>query len=137
MNQLRVIIAGGRTFDDYATLRKESLRVIRETAIKLTGNPTIQKELVTIVSGCANGADTLGEQFAKEFGLKIQKFPANWDRYGRRAGYMRNVDMAKFATETSEAHGVLIAFWDGQSKGTKHMIDTAKKMNIETHVISY
>lgn len=139
MQELRIIIAGGRDFSDYQLLRKESLKIIRDTVQTLTGKSAIQKDLVTIVSGAANGADTLGERFATEFDLKLQKFPANWDRYGRRAGYMRNVDMANYASDkgTGEAHGVLIAFWDGQSKGTKHMIDTAKKMKIETHVVNY
>jgi hypothetical protein len=139
MNELRIIIAGSRSFNDYQCLRKESLKIVRETVIKLTGNPSIQKELVTIVSGCAKGADSLGEQFAKEFGLKLKQFPANWDRYGRRAGYMRNTDMATFASdqENQKAHGILIAFWDGQSKGTKHMIDIANKLNIDVHVINF
>lgn len=137
MKKLRIIIAGSRTFDDYATLRKESLRIIRETVTNQTGSPVIQKELVTIISGGAKGADLLGEQFANEFHLTLKQFPANWDRYGRRAGYMRNVDMANYASEKdNETYGILIAFWDGQSKGTKHMIDTAKKAGLDIHVIS-
>ena len=134
--ELRIIIAGGRDFDDYPLLRKESLRIVKEVVMKTTGNSVIQKDLVTIVSGAAKGADTLGEQFSREFNLALRQFQANWDRYGRRAGYMRNTDMAKFVAE-SNVHGVLIAFWDGQSKGTKHMIDTARKMRIETYVVSY
>jgi hypothetical protein len=134
--EIRIIIAGGRDFDDYKLLKSETFRIMREIAQKLTGKQTLNKQFLTIVSGMANGADKLGAQLAKDFELKLQEFPANWDRYGRRAGYMRNVDMAEFVSE-SEVHGVLIAFWDGESKGTKHMIDTAKKKNIETHIVSY
>jgi hypothetical protein len=134
--EIRIIIAGGRDFDDYKLLKSETFRIMREIAQKLTGKQTFNKQFLTIVSGMANGADKLGAQLAKDFELKLQEFPANWDRYGRRAGYMRNVDMAEFVSE-SEVHGVLIAFWDGESKGTKHMIDTAKKKNIETHIVSY
>jgi hypothetical protein len=136
MKEIRIIIAGSRTFDDYKKLKTESFRIIRDLAQKLTGKSTIDKKLLTIISGMADGADQLGVKFATEFELKLKEYPANWDRYGRRAGYMRNVDMAKFATEEG-VDGVLIAFWDGQSKGTKHMIDTARKMNIETYVINY
>ena len=53
------------------------------------------KEYVKIISGCARGADTLGERFAKEFGLEVKKFPADWDGLGKRAGYVRNAEMAK------------------------------------------
>jgi hypothetical protein len=134
--EIRLIIAGGRDFDDYKKLKTETFRVMREVAQKFTGKPTLNKQLLTIISGMANGADKLGAQLAKEFELNLKEFVANWDRYGRRAGYMRNVDMAKFASE-SNAHGVLIAFWDGQSKGTKHMIDTAKKTGLDVHVVQY
>ena len=137
--ELRVIIAGGRSFDDYQKLKTESLKAITSIIKNATGQDKTKKELITIISGCANGADKLGERFATECQLNIKAFPANWDRYGRRAGYMRNVEMAEYAIgkENNEAYGALIAFWDGQSKGTKHMIDTAKKMKIETHIINY
>jgi hypothetical protein len=137
--ELRIIIAGGRNFDDYQLLRKESLKAIASIVKAATGQDKTKKELITIVSGGANGADKLGEQFANEHGLKLRKFEANWGRYGRRAGYMRNVEMAEYAVdkEKKEAYGALIAFWDGQSKGTKHMIDTAKKMGMDIHVVNY
>ena len=52
-----------------------------------------------------------------------QRYPADWEQYGPRAGYIRNSEMAKVATH-------LIAFWDGRSKGTKHMIDIARKAGL-------
>jgi hypothetical protein len=137
--ELRIIIAGGRDFDDYQMLKEEALKAISNIVLNATGQAKTQKELITIISGSANGADTLGEQFANECGLKLRRFPADWCRHGRRAGYMRNVEMAEYAIdkENHEAYGALIAFWDGQSKGTKHMIDTAKKMGLDVHVLNY
>lgn len=137
--ELRIIIAGGRDFDDYQMMKTESLKEITSIVKAATGQSKVKKETITIVSGSANGADKLGEKFSSEFGLQLKCFPANWDRYGRRAGYMRNVEMAEYAVdkENHEAYGALIAFWDGQSKGTKHMIDTAKKSGIDVHVIRY
>ena len=85
-------------------------------------NPSPEVEL-EIVSGTARGVDQLGERYALERGLKLKKFPANWDKYGRKAGYLRNKEMAEYAR-------ILIAFWDGKSKGTKHMIDLAQKYGV-------
>lgn len=61
-------------------------------------------------------------------GLTI--FKADWDKHGKAAGFKRNTEMAKYAD-------ALIAFWDGKSKGTKHMIDTAKSHNLKVRVIAY
>lgn len=94
------------------------------------------KSNVTIVSGTANGADKLGERFAREFSLNLKRFPANWDKYGKSAGYKRNAQMAKYASD-SLSKKVLIAFWDGKSSGTKHMINLAKERNLEVHIVRY
>ena len=67
---------------------------------------------------------------------ELSKFYPNWDGLGKRAGYVRNVEMAKFAIENNSV-GVLIAFWDGKSKGTKHMIGLAGKYGLETHIIRF
>lgn len=117
----KVIIAGGRDFVDYNLLREK------------VNNIFIDKRLthkIVIVSGCARGADTLGMRYASENILDIEEYPADWDKYGKKAGYMRNVEMA----ENADA---LIAFWDGKSKGTKHMIDIAKERNLPIRVIRY
>ena len=89
---------------------------------------------VKFISGTAKGADILGEQFAYTYEYDVKRFPADWNTYGKSAGYRRNAEMAKYA---SEAYGVLFAFWDGQSKGTKHMIDLANKYGLEVHVVNY
>jgi hypothetical protein len=116
---MKVIIAGGRTFNDYDLLYQNCDKVLR-----------IKKNEIEIVSGTANGADKLGERYASEKGYPIKEFPANWDKYGKSAGYKRNEEMAKYADG-------LIAFWDGKSKGTKHMIDLAKQYELKVKVFIY
>ena len=120
-NDYRVIIAGGRSFGDYQLLKEHCLAVLQDK---------LRTHHVIIISGHARGADTLGERFAKEVGLDCELHPAQWREYGRGAGLIRNAEMAKRAD-------ALIAFWDGKSKGTKHMIDIATERNLPTRVIKY
>lgn len=87
-----------------------------------------------IISGTARGADTYGSIYAEDNGIKLVEMPAEWERLGRTAGYVRNEAMAKYA---AGADGVLFAFWDRRSRGTKHMIDMAKEYNLEVHIIEY
>lgn len=129
---MRVIIAGSRDFNDYDFLEGQCLETI--TSLKDEGFDT-RREFVEIVSGTAKGADRLGEKFAVKYGLKVNRKPANWD-LGKRAGYIRNEEMAVYAKQDTEL-GVLIAFWDGESKGTKHMIDLATKHGLRVFVIRF
>ena len=115
----RVIIAGGRDFLNYPLLR--------QTMDHLLIN--VQDEVV-IVCGKARGADSLGEQYAKERGYQIHAFPADWERFGKAAGFIRNEDMAQNAD-------ALVAFWDGQSRGTKNMIDLAHRYHLKVRVKRY
>ena len=128
MKELRIIIAGSRDFNDYELLKKSAIEIITKK--------TMLPDLTRIISGGARGADTLGERFANEMGLEISRFIPDWEGLGKRAGYVRNAEMAKFAVEDGN-YGVLIAFWDGQSRGTKHMIDLAKRCGLEVHVVNY
>lgn len=84
-------------------------------------------EEIVIISGHASGADTLGERYAQEKGFKIETYPADWDKYGKAAGPKRNEQMANIAN-------ALIAFWDRKSKGTKSMINLAKKKGLQVFV---
>ena len=128
MKELRVIIAGSRDFSDYELLKKSTIEIIKKK--------TMLPDLTRIISGGARGADTLGERFANEMGLEISRFIPDWDGLGKRAGYVRNAEMAKFAAEDGN-YGALIAFWDGKSRGTKHMINLANKYGLEVHVVNY
>lgn len=120
----RIIIAGSRDFNNYKLLEQSLLDFIG----------SFEHNQIEIISGTARGADRLGEQFSNSMNYNLVRFPADWDKYGKSAGYRRNAEMAKYA---SEEDGVLFAFWDGQSRGTKHMIDLANKYDLEVHVINY
>lgn len=114
---MRTIIAGSRDILDY----KIVLKAIRKS-IEISGiRPTV------IISGGAKGVDRLGEKFAKEFEFPLEIYNAEWDKYGNRAGFVRNEQMALVAD-------ALIAIWDGESKGTMHMINLAKKYGMKTYV---
>ena len=118
-----LIIAGTRTFNDYAMLRAYcDMKLSRKIA---------EGEQIEIVSGaCPTGADYLGEKYAAERGFSVRLFPADWQQYGRRAGAVRNRQMAQYGN-------ALIAFWDGKSKGTKIMIDEARAAGIIVCVKTY
>lgn len=81
-------------------------------------------EITEVVSGGCRGPDSYGEIWAKEKGIPVKRFPAEWERYGKKAGFLRNVDMAKYAE-------ALIAFWDDESKGTLHMIKEAHSRGLK------
>lgn len=80
--------------------------------------------------GLARGADTLGTHYARERGIQVLEFPADWERLGRRAGMVRNLQML-------EAADAVVAFWDGQSRGTAHTIGEAKKRGLPLRVVRY
>lgn len=115
--EIRVIIAGTRTYADYQTLRIVSDTVIGELRSMTPDAP------VTIISGDASGADTLGKRYAKERGYLLKRFPVDWKLFGKMAGPVRNRQMLEYA---KAGLPVLIAFWDGVSRGTKNMITIAE-----------
>lgn len=101
-----IAVIGSRNFADYAM-------VTRWLNYVLSG-----RGAWTIISGGARGADSLAQQYADEHGVEFKLFPADWDTHGRKAGFLRNTEMAR-------ACGMVLAFWDMQSSGTAHMIQTA------------
>ena len=121
MNTFRLVVAGGRDFNNFFYLTAVLDKLLEDKI--LTHN-------VVIVSGMARGADTLGERYAKMRRLDIDYHLADWDRYGKSAGYRRNEQMAL----SSDASCV---FWDGKSKGSAHMIDLTKKSNNALRVVMY
>ena len=135
MNKLRIIIAGSRKFNDFIllirTLNDYITGLIDSGVIDLKNNKLF--DYIEFISGTANGADKLGEQYADYCNCNVIKFPADWS-LGKSAGYIRNKAMAEYAAQET---GVLFAFWDGESRGTKHMIDLANKYGLEVHVINY
>jgi len=106
---MKLIIAGSREFTDF----KLMLETMTEAGLNADA-------VTEVVSGCAHGADRLGEKWAVGYGIPIKRMPADWDAYGKRAGFIRNGEMAEYAD-------ACIVFWNGTSRGTKHMIDVAKR----------
>jgi len=115
---MKVIIAGGRDFMDYGLLKTKCDGFFRNS------------KGVEIVCGKAKGADSLGELYANENGLPLHEFPANWNMHGKAAGPIRNEEMGNFGD-------ALVAFWDGKSRGTKHMIDYMKGLGKPVRVVHY
>ncbi len=126
MSEIRLIIAGTRDFHCYDIVKSEAASFVQELKEQSKGCT------VTIVSGGARGADLLGERFAKEYGFKLMRFPADWKVYGKQAGPVRNRQMLNYA---KEEQGALLAFWDGKSRGTKNMIDIAKDADIIIKIV--
>lgn len=81
-----------------------------------------------LISGGAKGVDQLAERWAKNLGIKIQRFKADWDRHGKQAGIVRNLEMSKISD-------LLIAFWDRESSGTGHMVRTMTKLNKPVFIV--
>ena len=110
---MRVIIAGSRGIRDIALV---------EAAVSESGF-----SVSTVVSGTAAGVDRLGEEWATRRNIPVERYPADWDRYGKRAGHIRNRKMA----ENADA---LVAVWDGVSRGTANMIEQARAMGLKVHI---
>lgn len=113
---MKVIIAGGRDFDNYDYLSEtmKNLNII----------------VSEVVCGGARGADSLGEKWAQINGIPVKYFPADWDGLGNYAGHARNRQMAEYAD-------FLVAFWDGKSKGTQNMISTMQQLGKHGKVMRY
>ena len=120
MKEFKLIVAGGRDFADYDLLSK----VILDLA-----HGEYADYALSIVSGMARGADTLGYMFAVKHNVVVYQYPADWNKYGKSAGYMRNRDMGLFADG-------LLAFWSG-SKGTHHMIKYMGTLGKPVHIVNY
>lgn len=116
---MKLIIAGGRDFNNYELLETTLIHLLQYV-----------DEDIEIVSGTCDGADKLGEMFAAENNHLVKRFPADWEKYGKSAGPLRNKQMAEYATHC-------VCFWDGQSKGTGSMIELAKRCGCNTRVIKY
>ena len=113
----RVIVCGSREWSNRALI-SHSLAALRE-----------QGKKVTIVHGDARGADTLAASVAANLGYAVEAYPANWARFGRGAGPIRNEEMASMGAD------LCLAFWDGHSKGTKDMISRAREHEIPVQLV--
>jgi hypothetical protein len=117
---MKLIIAGSRSFNSYDLLELKVDEFWR----------TRYRPIKEIVSGGAQGADRLGESFARTWGIPIKLFKADWEQYGKFAGIARNRQMAQYATHC-------LCFWDGISKGTANMIELAKEYRLDLEVVRF
>ena len=120
---MKVIVAGGRDFKDYKLLKETLDNFQQECGI-----------ITEIIGGGARGSDKLGEQYANENSIHIKRFVPDWKGLGKKAGFVRNRQMGDYA---KEHNGMLVAFWDKQSKGTKGMIEYANKIGLKCVVVYY
>lgn len=121
MEDFKVVIAGGRDFNDFSKLCNNMDNLLRERA-KINS--------IVIISGGARGTDTLGERYAHLRGFRLIKMKADWNKHGKSAGFIRNKEMLHLAD------GV-VCFWDSKSRGTKHMIGITKGSLIPLRIIFY
>lgn len=112
---MRVLVCGSRTWWDPASLRERLAELPDDTEI---------------IQGGAGGADKLAHEFAGDYAMVSRTFPADWENHGKRAGIIRNLTML------DEHPDLVIAFWDGESPGTKHTITEAQRRGIPVEVIS-
>lgn len=115
---MKLIIAGRRDFNDVPLLWRE---VDKINAI----NP-----IAVVICGMARGADSIGMLYATEHNIALIEMPADWNRFGKSAGYRRNEEMAKIAN-------ACICFWDGQSRGTKYTINIATQHGLPLAIVNY
>ena len=119
---MKLIVAGGRDFVNTQVMITVLMDLVEKG--KIDPNPEL-------VCGMARGADTTGYiLWTQCFKLPVHKFPAEWDKYGKSAGYKRNAEMLKHAD-------AVVAFWDGQSRGTANMIQISRAKGIPTFVVQY
>ena len=122
MATFKVIVAGSRDFGNYKLLEQKLNRLLSAKVVA--------EDEIVVISGCARGADSLGELYAKTKGYAVERHPADWDKNGRSAGYIRNEQMAEVAD-------ALVAFWDGKSRGTAHMIETMNRLHKPVRVVRF
>lgn len=115
------LIVGSRGYTDYGAFKAKCDALLAN------------KDDIEIVSGGCSGTDALAERYAHSHGYPLQIFPADWSRYGKRAGYARNREMHAYISTFAE-RGV-IAFWDGTSKGTAQSFALAKEFDNPIRIV--
>jgi hypothetical protein len=126
---MKVIIAGSRSFGDHD--KRGWGQAQRDWELLCSSMARLQSPVTEVVSGGAKGADRLGEVWSQKVHLvPMRKFKANWERLGNQAGIKRNCEMAEYADG-------LVAFWDGKSPGTKHMIYEMKRRGKPVFVVRF
>jgi hypothetical protein len=133
---VRILVCGSRTWTNVDAVYN---RLYREVAIppEYVQLPLPEKMPLVVIDGKAQGADTCGYIAALRLkpllapgNLITERYPADWNRYGRSAGFKRNQQML------TEGHpDLVLAFWDGHSRGTRHMIELAWKAGVKVEIV--
>lgn len=118
-----VIVAGSRSFSDRLLMYDKLDYYLQK------------QDNVLIIHGGANGTDKCAVMYAKERGIKTKVFLPDWDKYGKKAGILRNIEMFKYASQFQNRGCVV--FWDGKSKGTKNGIELAEKYNVPLRIVKF
>lgn len=124
-----ILVVGSRNITNYELVKFKLDGLINELNTHIFG---VDYKYV-IVSGGAAGVDSLAKQYATENNYQYREFPADWNKHGKSAGYIRNTLMHKYISNYK--HRMCVAFWDGESKGTAHNFELAKKYNNDISVI--
>lgn len=112
---MKVAVVGSRSFSNYALLETHLSQL---TDVEL------------LVSGGARGADRLGEEWARRHGVNTLIFKPDWKKHGKGAGFIRNRQIVGNAD-------LVIAFWDGASRGTLHTVETARRQGVEVQLVEF
>lgn len=122
-----LLVAGSRTFNDYELMNRKLAKILDRVGTEYAS--------IVLVHGGAKGADTIAKQIAIDSGWEIVEFKADWDKFGKSAGYRRNRAMHEFIAK-HKARGC-VCFWDGKSRGTTHNFSLAKEFNTPLRVIRF
>ena len=121
---MKLIIAGSRDLPRDEDQAIEMGLILMKFQLKWAGEP-----IEEVVSGGAGGADSAGENWAKLWKIPVKRFPADWKKWGKIAGIMRNCEMARYAN-------ACVVFWDGRSPGSKDMIHQAMRNSLKLFVFT-
>ena len=124
-NTFYLLIAGSRDFNNYSLFKEKCDYLLQNKK---------DKE-IHIVSGGARGADTFAEWYAKERGYQIHVFKADWNTFGKSAGYRRNEQMHQFIAQYPDRG--CICFWDGSSKGTQHNFGLCETYATQLRIVRF
>lgn len=132
---MKIIVAGSRTFGGWDKYKRKytnqrHITMLNDRLDLASSRRAEHGDQVVVISGTARGADDLGELWAQSRGAQVIRKPADWDRYGRSAGYRRNEEMAEIAD-------ACIIFWDGTSRGSMHMRDICHRLGIPCEVVRF
>lgn len=118
-----VIVAGSRSFNDLSLMYNKLDYYLQK------------QDKVLIIHGGANGADKCAAMYAKDRNIETKVFLPDWDKYGKKAGILRNIEMFEYASQF-QGRGCVV-FWDGKSRGTKNDIELAGKYNVPLRIVEF